>query len=169
MNNRKYFWSVFAEPPEILPFNFGKDILDEGDFAHVSCIVTKGDIPITISWTLQQGDTNSVSDSTITTSQAGPRASFLSISSVSHRHSGVYTCTATNKAGTSSFSTDLKVNGTKKTIFSNNPVPSCDLFLLFLFLLLYKIWMCRVIHQWNIFWNGPFITQVLRLILLQVL
>ena len=69
------------EPPEILPFNFGKDILDEGDFAHVSCIVTKGDMPLSISWTLQ-GDTVSVSDSTISTSQAGQRASFLSISSV---------------------------------------------------------------------------------------
>ena len=98
------------EPPEILPFNFGKDILDEGDFAHVSCIVTKGDMPLSISWTLQ-GDTVSVSDSTISTSQAGPRASFLSISSVSHRHSGVYTCTATNTAGSSIFSTELKVNG----------------------------------------------------------
>ena len=103
--------SIFAEPPEILPFDFGKAILDEGDFAHVSCIVTKGDMPLSISWTLQQGDDASVSDSTISTSQAGPRASFLSISSVSHRHSGVYTCTAKNNAGTNSYSTELKVNG----------------------------------------------------------
>ena len=103
---------TFAEPPEILPFNFGKDILDEGSFAHVSCIVTEGDMPLTITWTLQ-GDQVQVSesDAAISTSQAGPRASFLSISSVSHRHSGVYTCTATNTAGTSIFSTELKVNG----------------------------------------------------------
>lgn len=99
----------FAEPPEILPFNFGKDILDEGDYAHVSCIVTKGDMPLSISWTLQGGD--AVSDSNLATSQAGPRASFLSITSVSHRHSGVYTCTASNAAGTTTFSTQLKVNG----------------------------------------------------------
>ena len=102
---------LFAEPPEILPFTFGKTILDEGDFAHVSCIITKGDMPISISWSLQ-GDQASVSDSSISTSQAGPRASFLSINSVSHRHTGVYTCTASNNAGTSTFSTELKVNGT---------------------------------------------------------
>ena len=104
------FLCVFAEPPEILPFNFGKDILDEGDFAHVSCIITKGDMPIVISWTLQ-GDQVEVSDSSISTSQAGARASFLSINSVSHRHTGIYTCTATNAAGTSTYSTELKVNG----------------------------------------------------------
>ena len=38
----------FSEPPEILPFDFGKTVLDEGDFAHLSCIVTKGDVPINI-------------------------------------------------------------------------------------------------------------------------
>lgn len=67
-------------------------------------------MPIVISWTLQ-GDQVEVSDSSISTSQAGPRASFLSINSVSHRHTGIYTCTATNAAGTSTYSTELKVNG----------------------------------------------------------
>ena len=46
----------FVEPPEILPFNFGKEIIDEGDYAHVSCVVTKGDIPLTIRWTLHGGE-----------------------------------------------------------------------------------------------------------------
>ena len=110
-NNGSIFWYFLTEPPEILPFNFGKEVLDEGDFAHVSCIVTKGDMPISMSWSLQ-GDQVSVSDSSISTSQAGPRASFLSITSVSNRHTGVYTCTASNVAGTSTFSTELKVNGT---------------------------------------------------------
>ena len=107
-------FSLLAEPPDILPFDFGKTIFDEGDFVHVSCILTKGDMPLKISWTLQQGNAASVSDSSITTSQAGPRASFLSISSVSHKHSGVYTCTASNAAGQASYSTELKVNGTHK-------------------------------------------------------
>ena len=39
---------ILSEPPEILPFDFGKTVLDEGDFAHLSCIVTKGDVPINI-------------------------------------------------------------------------------------------------------------------------
>ena len=43
--------------------------------------------------------------------RAGPRANFLTIPSVSHSHSGLYTCTAANKAGTVSYSTTLNVNG----------------------------------------------------------
>jgi hypothetical protein len=63
-------------------------------------------------WTLHGGDVAADTDSGgIATSQAGPRASFLSIPSVSHKHSGVYTCTAANKAGTVSHSTRLIVNG----------------------------------------------------------
>lgn len=43
---------VSAEPPEILAFDFGKPVMDEGDFVHVSCIVTKGDMPLRIRWSL---------------------------------------------------------------------------------------------------------------------
>jgi len=46
------------------------------------------------------------------TAQIGQRASILSIESVGYRHSGTYTCTARNDAGTSSASAELKVNGT---------------------------------------------------------
>ena len=83
--------------------------MNEGDFAHVSCIVTKGDMPLTIRWNLH-GDMVGA-EAGITTSQAGPRASFLSIPAVGHRHTGVYTCTATNSAGSTSVSTKLQVNG----------------------------------------------------------
>ena len=96
----------------MLPFNFGKEILDEGDFVHVSCIVTRGDLPLTISWSLQ-GDIVGA-DNGIITSQAGPRASFLSISSVTHAHMGIYTCKASNDAGSVSYATELKVNGTAR-------------------------------------------------------
>ncbi len=70
-------------------------------------------MPLTIRWSLHGHGVGSDADSTlgIETSQAGPRANFLSIPSVGHRHSGVYTCTASNNAGTSSWSTELKVNG----------------------------------------------------------
>ena len=85
--------------------------MDEGDFVHVSCIVTRGDLPLTISWSLQ-GDIVGANNG-IVTSQAGPRASFLSIAAVSHAHMGIYTCKATNEAGSNSFATELKVNGTK--------------------------------------------------------
>ena len=41
----------------------------------------------------------------------GGRGSNLVIMKVGYRHSGVYTCTATNSVGTSVESIELKVNG----------------------------------------------------------
>ena len=43
--------------------------------------------------------------------QLGDRASILKITSVGHEHMGIYTCTATNQAGSTSYSAELKVNG----------------------------------------------------------
>ena len=62
---------VSSELPEIGAFSFSKDVMNEGDFAQISCIVTSGDQPLTI----------------------------------------FYTCLAKNMAGTSSYTTELKVNG----------------------------------------------------------
>ena len=99
-----------SDPPSIVPFSFGGDVsLDEGVYAQVSCIVQKGDLPISITWSLK-GDIVSSEPGT-TTAQVGPRASILSIHSVGYRHSGTYTCTARNKAGVATHSTELRVNG----------------------------------------------------------
>ena len=101
--------SSFSEPPAIMPLTFGRDTLDEGDFAQVICILSKGDEPLTISWSLQGAVVSA--EAGITTNQLGPRTSMLTIQSVGYRHNGFYTCTAKNRAGSSSVVTELKVNG----------------------------------------------------------
>ena len=103
------------DPPKIVPFTFGGSALNEGDYAQVSCVVSSGDLPLSISWSLQSSGSKlngSVSQNDqIMTAPMGKRASFLSISSVGHSHSGIYTCTAKNSAGLTSHSAELKVNG----------------------------------------------------------
>ena len=92
-----------------MPLTFGRDVLDEGEFAQLVCIVSKGDEPLTISWALK-GDVIS-SEPTLTTASLGTRTSMLTIGSVGYRHSGTYTCTAKNDAGVTAQTAHLKVNG----------------------------------------------------------
>ena len=100
---------LFTEKPDILPFSFGRDILNQGDFAQITCVVTRGDRPLSITWSLKGDKINS--DPSLTTTMLGTQASMLVISSVDYQHSGVYTCRAENIAGISSYSAKLSVNG----------------------------------------------------------
>ena len=84
-------------------------MVDEGNFAQLSCIATAGDEPLSVSWTFHgQGIST---DLGIITTPIGSRGSMLIISSVHHQHSGNYTCTAKNSAGVRSETAILKVNG----------------------------------------------------------
>jgi len=98
-----------SEPPRIVPFSFGSEVVDEGAYAQLACSVSHGDEPITISWSLK-GDEIS-SEPTMTTSMIGTRTSILIISAIGSRHAGEYICQARNPAGVATFSTLLKVNG----------------------------------------------------------
>ena len=91
-----------------MPLTFGAEILNEGQFASVVCIVAQGDEPLAITWSLQ-GEVVSSEPGLSTT--LGGRTSMLTIQSVGYRHSGKYTCTASNSAGSKSESVELKVNG----------------------------------------------------------
>ena len=100
---------LFTEPPEIVPFTFGEKAINQGEFAQLTCVVRKGDKPLSITWSLK-GDIIS-SDPTLSTTMLGTQASMLVISSVDYHHSGVYTCRAENAAGVTSYSAELLVNG----------------------------------------------------------
>lgn len=69
----------------------------------------EGDLPIDISWYLNHRSI--VEYGGITSSKVGKRNLVLNIESVAAEHSGNFTCSARNKAGSVSFTTDLKVYG----------------------------------------------------------
>lgn len=96
-------------PPEIGAFSFSKEVMDEADFAQLSCIVNSGDEPLTLTWAFHGDQVGP--ETGITTTNLGPRMSILIINSVGHRHQGKYTCTAKNDAGTAIRTTELNVNG----------------------------------------------------------
>ena len=95
-----------------MPFSFGSDSINEGEIAQLICFVSKGDEPLTISWYLK-GDTLS-SDPSISTTMIGTRTSMLMINNVGYRHSGTYSCRATNHADSVSQTAELKVNGNSR-------------------------------------------------------
>ena len=99
----------FVEPPSIVPFSFGRDVIDSGEYAQLTCVVSRGDMPITITWSLKGQELNS--GPSITTNMLGRRASILIISNVDYSHVGEYTCRATNMAGSVTYAAKLNVNG----------------------------------------------------------
>ena len=99
----------FLELPEIVPFTFGADPVNQGDFVQLTCNVRRGDKPLSLTWSLK-GDIIS-SDPVLTTTMLGTQTSILMISAVDYQHSGVYTCRAENPAGVSTHSAELLVNG----------------------------------------------------------
>ena len=111
VSESEIFIIFYIEPPDLLPLSFGRDLMNEGDFAQVSCIVSKGDEPLSISWSFHGN--NISSDPEITTMPMGARGSALIISSVGHKHRGNYTCQAKNDAGKRFETVELKVNGKK--------------------------------------------------------
>jgi hypothetical protein len=102
--------------PQITPFNFGdeEDInLDEA--VAVTCIITKGDAPIKIWWTLVDDFTglerNLTTNDGVMITRTNQKMSMLAIEAVKSRHRSNYTCHAKNKAGIAHFSAFLSVNG----------------------------------------------------------
>ena len=83
--------------------------MNEGDFAQVSCIVSKGDEPLSLSWSFHGNSISS--DLGISTMPIGTRGSILVIPQVGHKHRGNLTCQAGNAAGTKYQTVMLKVNG----------------------------------------------------------
>lgn len=74
------------------------------------CSIHKGDLPINITWYLNNQTAANIDG--ITISMFGNKISALRIDSVQEIHAGSYVCVAQNSAGKASYSADLNVNGT---------------------------------------------------------
>lgn len=77
-------------------------------------MVLKGDLPIKISWFLDDKPITTVENG-VHVVMTSARISQLTIESVTAYHRGNYRCLAENKAGSSDFFSELRVNG--KSIF----------------------------------------------------
>lgn len=108
----KFFLSDFIPYtvlPQIIPFDFGDSVINEFDMVSAYCSVNKGDLPIDISWRLN--DRRIFTNDGISITRSNQRSSVLSIESVRDRQAGNYTCVASNVAGTAEYTTVLAFNG----------------------------------------------------------
>lgn len=112
-----FFYSIFVSffiyffplvLPTIHPFSFDGEV-NEGDSVQLTCHVAKGDLPLKIRWL--HNDLPLFSHLGVLTNKIGDRISLLTIESVKAVNFGNYTCLANNKAGQSSYATELFVNG----------------------------------------------------------
>jgi hypothetical protein len=102
-----FFLSVKTQ---ILPFTFGEETVNAGDFATIQCAVIKGDSPVSVTWLFNDSEAENLEG--ITVINSGARSKVLNIDSVRAEHSGKYTCVARNAAGKTNHTAVLRVNGT---------------------------------------------------------
>lgn len=96
--------------PVITPFPLGNKPLHIDQFVSMSCAISDGDLPLNIYWTFNNQPIIS-GENDLTISKLGKRSSVLTIDNVKGSDAGNYSCLAENKAGSSSYSTELKVIG----------------------------------------------------------
>lgn len=93
------------------------DIINTGDSVDLLCQIQKGDRPIKIHWSFERPGHNARYGSeppTMRTNRISSKSSILSIPHATPAHTGTYTCTASNAAGFSTYSTNITVNGILK-------------------------------------------------------
>lgn len=100
-----------------MPFSFGEDPLNVGESTAVNCMITKGDLPLNITWTLNDNPLISGNDG-ITLTRMSARLSALTIESIGGEHRGLFKCIASNAAGSVGLESELKANGEDKLEFS---------------------------------------------------
>ncbi|XP_070851136.1 cell adhesion molecule Dscam1 isoform X19 [Drosophila suzukii] len=98
--------------PQIVPFAY-EDLINMGDSIDLFCQIQKGDRPIKVHWSFERNAGEPGFDHLqpqMRTNRISGKTSMLSIPSATQAHTGRYTCIASNKAGTTTYSADLTVN-----------------------------------------------------------
>ncbi|KAK4877583.1 hypothetical protein RN001_010089 [Aquatica leii] len=94
-------------PPKVSPF-YAEETLHVGDRASLTCSVTKGDLPLTISW---HKDGRVVEPAQmVSVTQVDQYTSILLIESLTPEHNGNYSCVVRNLAAEVSHTQHLVVN-----------------------------------------------------------
>uniref|UniRef100_T1JHX4 Ig-like domain-containing protein n=1 Tax=Strigamia maritima TaxID=126957 RepID=T1JHX4_STRMM len=87
---------------------------------RVSCVVSRGDLPLSISWL--KDDQNLTPELAISIRKFDEYSSVMSIDPVTIKHAGNYTCTARNHAGVSAHTTQLIVRVPPKWVIEQEDV-----------------------------------------------
>ncbi|XP_065220184.1 cell adhesion molecule Dscam1-like isoform X2 [Planococcus citri] len=98
------FLNIMA-PPEIMPFHPSNN-LKEGGKTNLVCSVTSGDSPITFAW---RKDGKPLPHDPDTHEHVTDMISTLRLNNLAARHTGQYTCIATNPAATANYTVRLIV------------------------------------------------------------
>lgn len=102
--------------PVIVPFPLSEKPAHTEQSLSITCAISDGDLPLSILWTFNNQPITP--DMDVSMSKLGKRTSVLTIDSVGGTHAGTYTCHGKNAAGSTSYSTELKVIGV--SFFSSN-------------------------------------------------
>lgn len=103
--------------PVIVPFSLGDKPAHMDQFLSINCAVSDGDLPLNIFWTFNNQPITP--DMDVSINRLGKRTSVLTIDSVNAHHAGNYSCHGQNSAGSTSFTSELKVIG----VFSKGKNP----------------------------------------------
>lgn len=90
-------------------FEFGDEPANFGDSVTVQCTISKGDLPVDITWLFNDYAINEYHG--VTSSKIGKKVNVLTIDSVNGNNAGNYTCRARNKAQMVEYTAALIVNG----------------------------------------------------------
>lgn len=118
-------FSSLSVPPIIEPFSF-QDGLSEGMRTRTVCGVSSGDQPLVVSW-LKDGLPLTPALG-VNVSALDPYSSLLSISSLDSRHSGDFTCVASNPAAEVRYTAKLQVKGNNPSLYPDHPIPRPNTF-----------------------------------------